>query len=376
MSEEEQSPKDARRRIAEAFDRDVDPLAKHDETFKQMDSEGIDPFEMFLDDVIRDSSRRASTVDEYERAIDHFKQFMRTQGRHPACPNADLVQPFVDHEFSERGNGKDTAKTKLGLVNKAYKYMQNEPQFPHTQEYNPFESAREKISWEKGEPEEAREYPKVTIDELRAAIAQVTHIKKRAMILMNLKLGMRQGEVRNAQIQDIHIANNELQRHYPTLGTHPRLGDRANAIYIPSREERSENKSKRSRILPLDDEMRQVLLEYLLIRPDCGEPWLFVSETHHERIRDKDGINRHWREQIRPQFETEDHHKELTSHFGRHWFTTYWKIERGVERELVQYMRGDIIGNSTGRDGIDEYLHAYYPDIENRYREEIYKLLV
>jgi integrase/recombinase XerD len=201
MSEEEQSPKDARRRIAEAFNRDVDPLAKHDETFKQMDSEGIDPFEMFLDDVIRDSSRRASTVDEYERAIDHFKQFMRTQGRHPACPNADLVQAFVDHEFSERGNGKDTAKTKLGLVNKAYKYMQNEPQFPHTQEYNPFESAREKISWEKGEPEEAREYPKVTIDELRAAIAQVTHIKKRAMILMNLKLGMRQGEVRNAQIE-------------------------------------------------------------------------------------------------------------------------------------------------------------------------------
>lgn len=376
MTEEDSSVTDSRERIAEAFGRDVDPLSKHDAKFQQMESEGIQPFEMFLDDIIRSSSRHESTIDEYERAIKHFKEYMESQGRHPACPNSTLVQGFAEHELDEKGNGKSTVKTKLRLVNKAYVYMQNEPHFPHSTEYNPFMSANEKIPWENGEPEIDHEYPKVSIEEMRDALKQVTHIMKRAMILMNLKLGMRQGEVRNVQLKDIHIANKELQRHYPTFGTHPRLKGHHNAIYIPSRNERSGNKSKRPRMLPLDDEMRQVLLQYLLIRPDCGEPWVFVSQTDHERIRDKDGINRHWREEIRPQFKVEDHHKELTSHFGRHWFTTYWKIERNMERELVEYMRGDVLGKSTGSEGIDEYLHAYYPDIEDRYREEIYKLLV
>ena len=376
MSRDKSHETDPRQRIAEAFDRAIDPLAKHDEKFQEMEAEGIDPYEMFLDDIVRSSWRDESTVDEYERAIKHFKEFMQGRDRHPACPNSTLVRGFAENELVTKGNKKSTVKTKLRLVNKGFEYMQHEPHFPHSQEYNPFMSANEKISWDAGEPDVNREYPKVTVEQMREALEEVTHIKKLAMILMGLKLGMRQGEIRNVQLQDLHIVNNELQKHYSELGTHPRLDGHFNAIYIPSRNERSENKSKRPRLLPLDDEMRQVLLQYLLVRPDCGEPWLFVTQTHHERIRDKDGINRHWREQIRPQIEVNDHQKELTSHFGRHWFTTFWKIERNMQRELVEYMRGDVLGKSTGSEGIDEYLHAYYPDIEDRYREEIYKLLI
>ena len=210
---------------------------------------------------------------------------------------------------------------------------------------------------------------------MRESLSNITHIKKLAVILLGLKLGMRQGAIRNLKLQDIHINNSGLEAHYSELGSNPRLDGRENAIYIPPWYDRSENKSVNPRVLPLDDEMRQVLTQYLQVRPDCGEPWVFISQTHHEKIRDKDGINRHWREQLRPHIKAADYEKELTSHFGRHWFSTYWKIEKEMQKEYVQYMRGDKIGDGVDGDSIEEYLHSYYPDIEDRYREEIYKLL-
>ncbi|MXV63016.1 tyrosine-type recombinase/integrase [Natronorubrum sp. JWXQ-INN-674] len=359
MSKEKQSVDDQRHRIGDEFNRAVDPLKQYDENFTQMQEDGVEPFEMFLEDIVRDSYRAGSTVNEYERSVRHFKEYVTQQGRHPACANDTLVIGFSEYEFQQRDNGKETVKTKLNHVNKAYQYFQDENVFPHTSEYSPVDSAWGKITWPE---EEEKEFPKVTREEMRAALAEITHVFKLAVILMGLKLGMRQGEIRNVQLRDIHIENTELQNHYPELGSHRRLDGRKNAIFIPSQHNRPGNKSERPRILPLDEEMRRVLTQYLLIRPDCGEPWVFLSQTHHDRIRDKDGINRHWKEQIRPHISADEYEKELTSHFGRHWFSTFWKMENPIGKEYAQYMRGDKIGDGREGDTIDEYLHAYYPD--------------
>ncbi len=34
-------------------------------------------------------------------------------------------------------------------------------------------------------------------------------------------------------------------------------------------------------------------------------------------------------------------HRNIRSHYGRNFFTNYWKIQENIPRELVQYMRGD-----------------------------------
>lgn len=372
MSNDDQSLEDQRREIGNEFDRAVDPLKQHDDGFRRMEARGIDPFEMYLDEIVRESNRDESTVGEYERAVSHFKEYMRRQDRHPACANDRHIIGFANHEFQDKENGKDSVKTKLRYVAKAYEYFVADNVYPHSTDYSPINQAWGKIAWPE---EEEKEQPRVTRDEMREALADVTHVMKLAVLMLGLKLGMRQGEIRNVQLREIHLQNSELQNHYPTLGNHPRLDQWENAIFVPSKFNRDGNKSWNPRVLPLDDEMRQILTQYLLIRPDCGEPWVFVSQTHHERIRDKDGINRHWREQIRPHIEVAEYEKELTSHFGRHWFTTFWKIEKGMEKEHVQYMRGDRIGDGRGGDTIDEYLHAYYPNIKEQYRNEIYKLL-
>jgi hypothetical protein len=66
----------------------------------------------------------------------------------------------------------------------------------------------------------------------------------------------------------------------------------------------------------------------------------------------------------------------FTSHYGRYRFTTYWHVEQDVNRELVKYMRGDKAGGSRleNKETMDTYLHTYYEDIEDLYRERIFPL--
>jgi integrase/recombinase XerD len=187
---------------------------------------------------------------------------------------------------------------------------------------------------------------------------------------------MRQGEIRNLKLQDIHLKNTDVQSHYEDLGTDPRIKEqnRENVIYIPSRHNRPGNKSKRHRLLPLDDEVRRTLLDYLLIRPDCGEPWVFVTQTDHEHITDKDRLNEIWREEVASQIDTKERHRPIRSHFGRHWFTSYWRVQEDLNRELIQYMRGDKIGKSYSQnEAIDEYIHAYFEDIKEEYLSKVFK---
>lgn len=97
-----------------------------------------------------------------------------------------------------------------------------------------------------------------------------------------LKLGPRAGEVCNIQIRDINISHHELKDTYPELGTHPAVKDRLNAIYIPH--DRDGNKSWNPRLLPLDEELRWLLMRYLFIREQVDEPW-FSSQTVSRRCR-------------------------------------------------------------------------------------------
>lgn len=64
----------------------------------------------------------------------------------------------------------------------------------------------------------------------------------------------------------------------------------------------------------------------------------------------------------------------VTSHFGRHRFTTWWRVQQDANRELVKYMRGDSVDKGSMDEPIDSYLHTYYEDVEDLYQENIYRL--
>ncbi len=357
--------------VADAFGTTLDPLEEYEETFITND---IDPFAPFIENILRPQGLHHHTFTQYETVFAEWTEHMESEGRHPACPSDDHVVRYIEKQLApESEGGADnhprTVKGKLRKLNRPYEYWQDEAAFPHPQDYNPFMLARDKMNLESPE---SKNHRRISVDELQEMVDSVTHLRNRAIVCFQFKLGLRAGEVANIKLSDIKIENSEISRHYPEMGTEHRLEDVSNAIYVPPGFERPGNKSGRARMLPLDDELRRLLVRYLLVRPENDEPWLFLSQTSHSQI-DVKAVNRVWKNAFHPEYAETEEYKSVTSHFGRHRFSTWWRVQQDVNRELVKYMRGDSLG-SDSREAIDTYLHTYYEDIEDLYRGSIYRL--
>lgn len=106
-------------------------------------------------------------------------------------------------------------------------------------------------------------------------------------------------------------------------------------------------------------------------------PWLILSQRTFGKIERSDRVNQVWRNHF-AEYNEPEQYRDITSHFGRYYFTNftnYWKVYENVSRELVQYMRGDKLGNSSNSESIDEYLTAYYENVEELYLNQIFRIL-
>lgn len=357
-----------RETLAEAFGSEPDPLAQYEATFEEAN---VDPFEPFRTDVLESRDVTHHTIDLHESLWGQWCDHMARVGRHPACPTTEHVTSFARYELDEKDNSPRTVAEKLRKLNSLYEYWQNDPVFPHPVNYNPIGLARSTIDLSFPE---RKDPPRLTVDELRDHLAYIDHVRDHAIIFLQLKLGLRATELCNIRLPELSIADPELQTHFPELGAHRLLEGRENAILIPH--DRSGNKSRRSRVLPLDEEAQRVLTQYLLLRPDNGVAWLFLSKSRHIQL-DKQDINKFWKRYFHPEYEETEQYRAVTSHYGRHRFTTYWRVEQDLNRELLKYMRGDTPGSATIDDmgAIDEYIHTYYEDIDQIYRNQIYELV-
>ena len=364
---DDEDVEEQRRVLADAFNQEVDPLSQHEDVFEQA---GVDPFALYVQDVLSTKSLRPGTIRHYETAFEQWRDFMDEQDRHPACPNEYLVKRFANRLMTDRNNNADTVEKKLLRLNKAYEYWQHDPVFPHPQEYNPFRLALTKLELNQSDPPDP---PNLSVEEVAEKLRQVKHIRDRAIILTQLKLGLRASEVANIQLRDIHLVNREVRRFYTAMATHWMVEDRPNSVCIPAKFDRPGNKSKRPRVLPLDEELRRTLIRYLLVRPDADTNAFFLSKQNHHPI-DNEVVIRAWKKPF-SEYAADDRYRAINSHYGRHFFTTYWTVSQDLNRELVKYMRGDVVRHQTlgDRGAIDDYIHTYYEDIAPIYRERIYK---
>lgn len=372
MTDDDLTLEEKRKLIAQQNDRSDDPLADLEGDCRALEEQGIDFFEMFLEEKIPDD-RAESTYYRYRKNFRQWREFMAEKGRHPACPNENHVKEFIKRNLEKNKPG--TVKEKVREINAAFKYWQDDNIYAHGTDYNPVDNARTKVTW----PDETeKEYPHIDEDELAESLEDVGDYRDLAIIVLQIKLGLRAGELSNVKLKDVNLDNDEIKAHYPELGSHPKVEDRPNAVYVPSRDDRDGNKSKEDRILPLDEEVRLVLTRWLLVRPDNGEEWLILSKDHHEKIQNA-GINDAWKAAFWPRYEfgEDSEHRSLKSHFGRHFFTSYWDVRKNVNETKVKYMRGDIIEDGPDDENsgaINVYRHAYYEDIEPVMREEGFSL--
>jgi integrase/recombinase XerD len=353
--------------MADAFGRDADPLAQFEDTFEELD---VDPFESYKERVLEPENPSESTRKSYQYAIDRWILHMKRVGRHPACPRETHVKQFAQFLREEYENQDSTIKRRIGALQRIYNWWQDHHAFPHPSDYDPYGLAKHELSFNNGD---TKEFPEIKFEELKGVIQQCTNIRERLFLMFLLKLGLRAGELLNVKLSDLAIENESIKQRYPSIGTATELNGYSNAIYVPPKSEREGNKSSNPRILPLDDELRQILIQFLMIRPTVDLPWLVISERTYEKMDRTDCVNRIWKDHFAAYNGSEDN-RDITSHYGRHYFTTHWKIREDVQRELVQYMRGDKLGENNG-ESIDTYLHTYYSDIRELYLNRVFKLL-
>jgi integrase/recombinase XerD len=357
---------DSREQFAETFDQEIDPLQKYEEGFRSISA---NPFDLFTTEIL-DQKGKTNTRNNYTIPIDQWQEYMEDAGRHPACPGKRHVEGFVDYQRHELDNSKQTTKQKLIHLNRVFKFWVSEDSLPQDGSYNPFKKVLDDTEWEE---DNTKTPPNLSVNDVADVLVTVKHWKHRVIILLMLFLGIRAQEACNIELSELNIQHDELKQQYPELGTHDRLPDGVDAIYFPTRYDREGNKSKNERIMPIPDELKVALVRYLMVRPDNGKPWLLLSHTRHNQMGNSK-INEIWKDYFHPQYKYGDDEKydSITSHFGRHYFTTWFKKEKDWNRELVKYMRGDSIKGKDG-DSLDDYVHPYFEDIRERYLEEIYK---
>ncbi len=354
----------SREAVAEAFGRDLDPLAEHAEVFEELD---LDPFELFLEDT---GPRASTTERNYRNSFRHWRRHMEEVGRHPACPSRSHVESYVRRR-AEEGVKRSTVNTELVHLGAAHSYWASDEAFPHAVDFDPFD-----VDPPEGMGSGPDEYPRVSMDDLRGAVTSTGHYLDRAVIVAQLKLGLRASELCNVRLPEINLEHPDLREFYPELGTHPEVEGRPNSLYVPC--DREGNKSKRPRVLPLDDETRRCLVRYLLVRPTCGREAMLLSKREKVCLKSKH-LNEIWRDAMPDDLaDPGEGERPVRSHFGRHFFTTYWDVHQDINSELVAYMRGDTAGsrNAAGSDSMSHYLHVYYEDVEDLYRERVFKLRI
>lgn len=348
-----------------------DPLAEYNQRFQALTEAGESPIATFWNKRIQPQSYAESTLNHYENTYNKWSQWMEDKDRHRLCPNENHVRGFIEH-LEEGGLAPSTIENHIWRLNKLYEFLQTESTYPHPHHYNPILIALDNYSFK---PRPEKEPHRITPDDLVEMLENIGHYRDRLIVVLQSKLGVRAGALANMQLQDINLNRSDVNNHYDELGTDERVIDRPNSIVIPSCTERDRNKSKNDRVMPIDDELRRLLIDYLLVRPDNGEDRLVLSKETHGPMTRTD-IAYVWGQALPDRFLEETQTKaKKKSHYGRYLFTQFWTVDNGLARydPKMLYMRGDTQSGSSSR-AINDYISVSFSDIEDLYREQIFKL--
>ncbi|MCT9096510.1 tyrosine-type recombinase/integrase [Haloarchaeobius sp. HME9146] len=322
------------------------------------------------------------TQEAYERVLRRFEAFLADPESGPSGgsmtpADADRRQCMAWVHSLRGEHAPSTVASYASYVHRFYAYMTQVGEF----ESNPMALVVEEMNESIDKDPTRRE---LTVDQMRGFVADIGHPLERALVVSLLKTGMRVGELCNLDLRDISLAVPAIESEYD-LGGRVQLEGRPDSIFVPAEpahgeeyhgEERTAaNKRKRSTVVPVDDELKRVLVAWLAIRPDAVSPAepLFCSTSSD------------WGERITPQgvrHIVETHAREhgwyrtgggaaenVTPHYFRHFFTTHLRDRTG-DRGIVKYLRGDVAS-----DIIDTYTHNWGDRVRKVYEANVYSLL-
>lgn len=233
-----------------------------------------------------------------------------------------------------------------------------------------------------------------SVDEIGTFLRGISDLQLRAMGTTFAKTGLRIGECYNIDLPHLYldhdIYDSVLERHDVTLNDE--VSDHPDTLYIPSepttgetyRGEKRESGNKRERgtPIPVDNELKRALLDWLAVRPVTTHPhplWTSPRGVPNRISITQIGkhLTNHWAEKTG--LVDDGSTGKFTSHWFRHFFTTNMEPGRGYHNRsiaptLIKYIRGDV-GTATetnGTDIMDVYSHDWGDQVRDKYLNSIY----
>jgi integrase/recombinase XerC len=252
-------------------------------------------------------------------------------------------------------------------------------------------------------PNTDKDYPEITVNELGGFLRWLGDPQHRAAYTTMSKIATRSGETVNIDLPHLYLDHPIYLDYLDHRGIdlYEVVADKPDSVYIPSEPTVDEkyrgeirtsgNKTAEGKLLPIDRELKRVLLDWISVRPDVGYPYpLFVGEQG-SRL---DGT--HLLHKLKQELKeygltiehVEDDDKNMDLHYFRHFFSTNMQDSQGTYEGAewpwakVKIIRGDKgttangdNNGSNGRGGDDlhnTYTHNWGDLIRDPYLRDIY----
>lgn len=345
-----------------------------------------DPVEYYVE-TMRFDGKSERTIGKVERDAAYFEDYINsndTQVDSFGDVTPRDVKKIKQKVENESNRSETEIKEGLSRVKRLYQYYSDRG----TYDANPVKIAIDDISWDTSNNPSRRN---ISVTEMKNEINKIQHPLLLAVIVLFAKIGIRSGELVNLDLRDIHLDHPVAYRLLPE----PReeIADRPDTVFIPSDVSRGDsyngeyrtetNKRKRATKVPVDNELKQALVWWLLCRD-------YSVETSALFIRPNDKymgcrFDQHsmkqfvieWAKSVGWHQTGGDTNNNVSPHYFRHFFTTNMRqrlsnsdIDGNDPKLFIKGIRGD-----KGSDVISVYTHQWGNYVRETYNKTIYSLL-
>lgn len=318
-------------------------------------SDSTDPdgplFEWYINNYHRGNS--PETVENAKKAKRRFNDFLRQEDVCPQEIDRKLAYKFISTVVEDCS--AHYQRGIVGEIQRFYDYCLNRG--VEDINGNPI-----KVVLEDQDPlddPDSRDPHMISVDEMGQYIRSFSHPTFFTVILGLAKTTRRVGAFINLDLYDLNIDHPACD-----WEVHPDIRHNTDYLYIPREPTEGEkfrgetrsvgNKTESSRIVPIDNELKNAFIWNLSVRPGSYDPYSPIFKdsfgdrigygTLYNRIRDRSEELGHW-------YGPNDPHN-IGLHYFRHWSTTTLRDRSNGDTGLVDYIRGD-----KGQDMKDRYTH-------------------
>lgn len=244
-------------------------------------------------------------------------------------------------------------------------------------------------------PDTDKNYPEITVAQWGDFFRWMGDPRQRAMYVIMAKVAIRVGEMLNIDLPHLHLNHHIYYDYLDSLSIEmaDEVADNPDSLYIPSEPEEGEeyrgevrqcgNKTAKGKLLPVDRELKRVLLDWIAMRGNVGHPYPLFSGSQSDRAGSPiKHLKRAMKdyglavEYVTPDDEDEKK-KDMDVHYFRHFFSTNMQDSEGTYDDAnwswgrVKTIRGDLTdnGGDDNRSGGDSLQGIYTQGWGNLIRE-------